>query len=332
MGQMTSSNLAARVIGIDVSKDKIDISDAEGKLKKEVQNSTESIVKHLVRRIDRPAEAFVVCEATGGYERLLVKALHEAGIAVCVANPFQVRQFAKGMGVIEKTDPIDAQLLRRFGEVAELLPTAPQSAAQEHHEALVRRREQIMDLVSQEQNRLYQAFDKAITAKIKVVLDVLKTQQKQLDAEIAVCLEIAAETNPAVAVMQSVPGIGAVTTSTLLCDLPELGTLNRGEIAKLAGVAPIAHESGQKKGTRSIYGGRGHVRRVLYMAALAATRHNPVIRKFYCRLVAHGKEKKVALVACMRKLLTIVNHMVRNRALWRTTTVTAEQEIVVAGT
>ena len=329
---MTSSKLAARVIGIDVAKDKIDVSDAEGKLKKEVQNSTESIVKHLVRKIDRPAETFVVCEATGGYERTLVKAMHEAGIAVCVANPFQVRQFAKGMGVIEKTDPIDAQLLRRFGEVVDLLPTAPKSAAHEHHEALVRRREQIMDLVSQEQNRLYQAFDEAITAKIKIVLDVLKTQQKQLDAEIAVFLEIEAETNPTIAVIQSVPGIGAVTTSTMFCDLPELGNLNRGEIAKLAGVAPIAHESGQKKGTRSIYGGRGQVRRVLYMAALAATRHNPVIRKFYIRLVARGKEKKVALVACMRKLLTIVNDMVRKQDLWRTTTVPAEQETVVVGT
>ena len=329
---MTSSNLAARVIGIDVAKDKIDVSDAEGKLKKEVLNSTESIVKHLIKKIDRPAETFVVCEATGGYERTLVKAMQEAGIAVTVANPFQVRQFAKGMGVIEKTDPIDADMLRRFGQVVELLPTPPKSAAHEHHESLVRRREQVMDLVSQEQNRLYQAFDEAITLKIKIVLEVLKTQQKQLEAEIAAFLEIEAETNPTIAVIQSVPGIGAVTTSTMFCDLPELGNLNRGEIAKLVGVAPIAHESGQKKGTRSIYGGRGRVRRVLYMAALAATRHNPVIRKFYIRLVARGKEKKVALVACMRKLLTIVNDMVRKQELWRTTTVPAEQEIVVVGT
>lgn len=329
---MTSSKLAARVIGIDVAKDKIDVSDAEGKLKKEVQNSTESIVKHLVQKIDRPAETFVVCEATGGYERTLVKAMHEAGIAVCVANPFQVRQFAQGMGVIEKTDPIDAQLLRRFGEVVDLLPTARKSAAHEHHEALVRRREQLMDLLSQEQNRLGQCIDNEVTAMIETILDSIKTQQKQVDSQIAVFLEIEAETNPAVAVIQSVPGIGPVTTSTLLCDLPELGTLNRGEIAKLAGVAPIAHESGQKKGTRSIYGGRGHVRRVLYMAALAATRHNPVIRKFYVRLLAHGKEKKVALVACMRKLLTIVNHMVRNQELWRTAKVATEQEIVVVGT
>ncbi len=189
-----------------------------------------------------------------------------------------------------------------------------------------------MDLLSQEQNRLGQCIDNEVTAMIETILDSIKTQQKKVDSEIAVFLEIEAETNPAVAVIQSVPGIGPVTTSTLLCDLPELGTLNRGEIAKLAGVAPIAHESGQKKGTRSIYGGRGHVRRVLYMAALAATRHNPVIRKFYARLVAHGKEKKVALVACMRKLLTIVNHMVRNQELWRITTVAAEQEIVVVGT
>lgn len=256
---MTSSKLATRVIGIDVSKDKLDISDCEGKIQKEVKNSTASIVKNIVKKIAEPGETFVVCEATGGYERTLVKAMQTAGVAVCIANPFQVRQFGKGIGVLEKSDPIDADKLRQFGEMVEVM------------------------------------------------------------------LKKEAETNPAVAVVQSVPGIGPVTTSTLICDLPELGKLNRSEIAKLAGVAPIMNQSGKRDKQRSIFGGRSHVRRVLYMAALVATRHNPVIKAFYTGLIARGKEKKVALVACMRKLLTILNCMVCNNETWRT-------EKVVTGT
>ena len=322
---MTSSKLATRVIGIDVAKDKIDVSDAKGKIKKEVKNSTAAIVKQIVSKIDQPGETFVVCEATGGYERLLVKAIQEAGIAVCVANPFQVRQFGKGIGVLEKTDPIDAALLRQFGEVVDLQPTVPKSPEHEHHAALVRRREQLMLMINQEQNRRAQEDDKAVVKLIDQTLKLLKTQQDSVDKQIEAFLEKEAETNNAVVVIQSVPGVGTVTTSTLISDLPELGTLNRSEIAKLVGVAPIVNQSGTRDRKRSIFGGRSHVRRVLYMAALVATRYNPVIKKFYVRLLANGKEKKVALVACMRKLLTILNCMVRNNEPWRT-------EKVVTGT
>ena len=322
---MTSSKLATRVIGIDVAKDKIDVSDAKGKIKKEVKNSTAAIVKQIVSKIDQPGETFVVCEATGGYERTLVKAIQEAGIAVCVANPFQVRQFGKGIGVLEKTDPIDAALLRQFGEVVDLQPTVPKSPEHEHHAALVRRREQLMLMINQEQNRRAQEHDKAVVKLIDQTLKLLKTQQDSVDRQIKAFLEKEAETNNAVVIIQSVPGVGTVTTSTLISDLPELGTLNRSEIAKLVGVAPIANQSGTRDRQRSIFGGRSHVRRVLYMAALVATRYNPVIKKFYARLLAKGKVKKVALVACMRKLLTILNCMVRNNEPWRT-------EIVVAGT
>jgi transposase len=317
MGQMTSSKLATRVIGIDVAKDKIDVSDAMGKIKKEVKNATASIVKQIVRKIDQPGETFVVCEATGGYERPLVRALQEAGIAVCVANPYQVRQFGKGIGVLEKTDPIDASLLQQFGELVDLQPTAPKSSEHLHHEALVRRREQLMTMISQEQNRRAQSDDKSVLGMIDKTLKLLKTQQDSVDKEIEAILKKEAETNKAVAVIQSVPGVGTVTTSTLISDLPELGTLNRSEIAKLVGVAPIVNQSGRRDRERSIFGGRSHVRRVLYMAALVATRYNPVIKKFYVRLLAAGKAKKVALVACMRKLLTIMNCMVHNNELWR---------------
>jgi transposase len=315
---MTSSKLATRVIGVDVAKDKLDVSDARGKIKKEVKNSIQAIVTHIVKKIDQPDQTFVVCEATGGYERALVKALQEANVPVCVANPLQVRQFGKGIGKLEKTDPIDAELIRQFGEVVDLQPTARKSPEHEHHDVLVRRREQLMQMINQEQNRRAQADDKAIVTMIDEVLKTLKTQQDQVDSQIEEFLKKEAETNTAVVVLQSVPGVGTVTTSTLISDLPELGKLNRNEIAKLVGVAPIANQSGTRERKRSIFGGRSHVRRVLYMATLVATRYNPVIKKAYARLLAVGKVKKVALVACMRKLLTILNEMVRNKEPWRT--------------
>ena len=182
-----------------------------------------------------------------------------------------------------------------------------------------------MLMINQEQNRRAQAYDPAVVKMIDKTLKLFKTQQESVDSQIEEFLKKEAETNNAVVVIQSVPGIGTVTTSTLLSDLPELGTLNRGQIAKLAGVAPIANQSGTRDRKRSIFGGRSHVRRVLYMATLVASRFNPVIKKFYTRLLAAGKEKKLALVACMRKMLTILNDMVRNNELWR-------KEKVVTGT
>lgn len=314
---MTSSKLATRFIGIDVSKDKLDISDSEDKIRKEVKNSINNIVKQVVVKIKEPGKTFVVCEASGGYERTLVKALQDAGIPVCVANPWQVRQFAYGIGKLEKTDAIDAQLLRQFAQVVDLQPTPRKSASHEAHDALVRRREQLMLLINQEQNRLGQTYDRDVIKMIEKILRMLRRQMEDVDQRIEAFLKEEARTNQAVDVIQSVPGVGVVTTSTLIADLPELGTLNRGEIAKLVGVAPIANQSGTRDGARSIFGGRSHVRRVLYMAALTATRFNPVIKKFYQRLLARGKKKKVAIVACMRKLLTILNEMVRNQEIWR---------------
>lgn len=314
---MTSSKLATRFIGIDVSKDKLDISDSEDKIRKEVKNSINNIVKQVVVKIKEPGKTFVVCEASGGYERTLVKALQDAGIPVCVANPWQVRQFAYGIGKLEKTDAIDAQLLRQFAQVVDLQPTPRKSASHEAHDALVRRREQLMLLINQEQNRLGQTYDRDVIKMIEKILRMLRRQMEDVDQRIEAFLKEEARTNQAVDVIQSVPGVGVVTTSTLIADLPELGTLNRGEIAKLVGVAPIANQSGTRDGARSIFGGRSHVRRVLYMAALTATRFNPVINKFYQRLLARGKKKKVAIVACMRKLLMILNEMVRNQEMWR---------------
>jgi transposase len=322
---MTSSKLATRIIGVDVAKDKLDIADSRGQLKKEITNSMASIMKFLVQKCQDPFEVFVVCEASGGYERTLVKTLQQAEIAVAVVNPHHVRQLGRGLGLLEKTDPIDADLLRRFGETRELLPTPPKTPDQEYHEGLVRRREQLLTQINQETNRLAQSDARHIREMISEMLQVLKNQLDRVNGLLAKCLQKEAETNPAVGVLQSVPGIGPVTISTLICDLPELGKVNRNEIAKLVGLAPIANQSGQRDKPRSICGGRSQVRRVLYMATLVATRQNPVIAAFYQRLLARGKAKKVALVACMRKLLTILNTMVRHNEPWRT------EEVVVAG-
>ena len=316
---MTFSNTedSVRVIGIDVAKDKLDICDAEGTIKKKIKNSEASIRKHLIDKIRDAACTFVVCEASGAYERKLVKMLQAAGIPVCVANPFQVRHFALGIGLIEKTDPIDASMLLEFGQKVELQPTPPRTAEEEEHIALVRRREQLLEDIQREANRIEHTDDEKVLRMMEKQAENLKTQLGEVDRLIEKRLKQLAAKDPVVKVLNSVPGVGMVTVATLTCDLPELGKLNRNEIAKLAGVAPIANDTGKKKGKRKTQAGRASVRRVLYMATLVATRHNDTIKAFYQRLVARGKEKKVALVACMRKLLTILNTMVRNGETWR---------------
>ena len=309
----------ARVIGIDVAADKIDVDDSHSIIKRTMPNTVVAITKHLVAKIQAKADTLVVCEATGGYEHLVVDAMHQAGIAVCVANPRQVRDFAKGHGYLEKSDSIDAWIIRRFGEDVELHLTPQRSAQDKQHQALVRRRCQVLDMLSQEQNRLNQTFDSDALAMIKKMISHLKTQLKELDQQLEKLLSERAKTDPNVNILQSVPGVGAVTTSTLIAELPELGQLNRGEIAKLVGVAPLINQTGKSDKKRKARGGRSQVRNVLYMAALVATRHNAVIKRFYLRLLARGKAKKLALIAAMRKLLTILNDMVRNGTVWRHT-------------
>ncbi len=309
----------ARVIGIDVAADKIDVNDSHSKITRTMPNTVAAITRQLVEKIDSKADTLVVCEATGGYEHVVVDAMHQAGIAVCVANPRQVRDFAKGHGFLEKSDSIDALIIRRFGEDVELHLTPQRSAQDKHHQALVRRRCQVLDMLSQEQNRLKQTFDSGAVAMIKNMISYLKTQQKEIEQQLAKLLSEHAKIDPKVDIIQSVPGVGAVTTSTLIAELPELGQLNRGEIAKLVGVAPMINQTGKSDKKRKARGGRSHVRNVLYMSALVATRHNAVIASFYQRLLARGKEKKLALVAAMRKLLTILNDMVRRGTAWRST-------------
>jgi len=307
-----------RYIGVDVSKATLDVDDSARKIDLKIPNLAEAIVHNVVGQIDSPERTLVICEGTGGYERQLVAAMHAAGIPVVVANPRQLRSFAIGHGILEKSDPIDAAVIRRFGQdVRNLTLATPKSEDQEKHGALARRRKSLLDMINQEENRLKQTTDPEVRQWIEQSVKSLKEQLKTVDERIRKMVAREAETNPTVGVLQSIPGVGPVTVSTLLCDLPELGRLSRGEIAKLVGVAPMIHQSGRKDGYRCIMGGRGYVRRVLYMATLVATRHNEVIGQFYRRLLAKGKPKMVALTASMRKLLTIMNHMARTGECWR---------------
>ena len=308
-----------RVIGVDIASDKIDINDSLGKIVKSVPNTVAAITNRVVAKVEDRKNTLVVCEATGGYEHVLVEAVQDAGIAICVANPRQVRDFAKGHGYLEKTDSIDAYMIRRFGEDVEIHLTPPRSAEEKEHRALVRRRTQVVDLLSQEQNRLRQCSDACALEMIEETISHLKTQLKQIDKRLESMLRERAKSDPKVEILQSVPGVGPVTVSTLLSELPELGSLNRGQIAKLVGVAPLANQSGKTDRKRKPRGGRSQVRSVLYMAALVATRHNEVIKRFYQRLLSRGKEKMVALIAASRKLLTILNDMVRRGQSWQPT-------------
>lgn len=309
-----------RVIGVDVASDKIDVCDSDLKIKGAIPNTAAAIRKLLMSKIQTPQHTLVICEATGGYEHVLVDAAHEFGIPVAVANPRQVRDFAKGHGYLEKSDVIDARIICRFGRDVEVHLAPTRTAEEKRHQALVRRRSQLLDLISQEQNRLIRTADSVTREMIQSTLDHLKSQLKLADKHLQSLLAERAKEDPNVEILASVPGVGPVTISTLLVELPELGQLNRAQIAKLVGVAPLVNQTGKSDRKRPVRGGRSQVRNILYMAALVATRYNPVIRTFYQRLRARGKPKKLALVACMRKLLTILNDMVRNQQHWQLAT------------
>ncbi len=261
----------------------------------------------------------VVIEATGGYERGLLCALHGAGIAVARVNPRQSRDFAKSMGVLAKTDKVDARCLRDFADVLarhgdrHKYVTAPGEAHREALAALVTRRRQLVDMRVAEGNRLEHAGTRAARS-IRSVIKTLDKQLADIDRDTDGLLELHFTNQRTL--LDSVKGVGPVTILTLTALLPELGRLARRQVSKLVGVAPLANESGQHKGKRSIWGGRKEVRSVLYMATISAIQHNPVIRAFHSRLIAAGKLPKVAIVACMRKLLTILNAMLRDQTMW----------------
>ena len=309
-------------IGIDVSKQLLEVAMHESQFRYRCPNTSRAFAELRAELIAlRPAR--IVLEATGGLEKPVVAALHAAGLPVVVSNPRQVRAFAKAIGQLAKTDRLDATVLAHFAAAIKP-PLRPLKSKEEQElEALMGRRGQLVDMLVAEKNRRHSATSEVVRETIKEHIDWLEEQIAELDDQLQSRLESSSEWQNKDAILQSVPGIGPVVSFSLLADLPELGTLNRQRISKLVGVAPLNCDSGQQRGVRHIFGGRARVRSMLYMAALTALRFNPVIKEFYQRLIGKGKPHKVALTACMRKLLSIVNLMVRNQTNWKTDLVSA---------
>ena len=306
------------LVGIDVAKGELVVAVRPSGERWTVANE-ERGVRTLVERLRTTPPALIVLEATGGYELLAVAALAGAGFPVAVVNPRQVRDFAKATGQLAKTDRIDADVLALFAErVRPDVRPLPDAAAQEL-EALLARRRQLLEMLQAERNRLGQVFGRgkqAVKKSLKGHIAFLERELRIADTDLGTMVRSSPVWRERDDLLQSVPAVGRVLSFTLLADLPELGQLSRRAIAKLVGVAPISRESGTFRGRRFVQGGRATVRSVLYMSALVATRRNDVIRTFYQRLLAAGKPKKLALVACMRKLLTILNTMVRTGQRW----------------
>ena len=304
-------------VGIDVSKTTLDIAIRPSDEHFQIQND-DSDFPALVKRLQALPVERIVLEATGGLEMLVFTHLAAAGLPVCRVNPGQARHFAQATNQLAKTDRVDAGLLAHLGEALKPDLRSLPTAQQQEFEALLTRRRQLVDMLVAEKNRLQQVRRiKRVAKELQAHIEWLEKRLRQSDKDLRQKLESSAVWRVNDELLQSVPGIGDITSQTLLASLPELGKLSNKEIAALVGLAPYARESGSKRGVRRIRGGRGGVRAVLYMATISATRFNPVIKTFYERLVKAGKKKKVALVACMRKLLTILNAIIKEQKPWR---------------
>jgi transposase len=305
------------VLGIDVAKDFLDLDVFPQSCPRRFPNDPagHQAIVQLCRQQDFGG---IILEASGGYEQPLVAALGAAGLPVVVLNPRQARDFAKALNQLAKTDALDAAVLARFGYAMDPEPTAILSPETTRFQALLARRGQLVQMRTAESNRLQQARDPEVQSSLKAVIRLLDDQVSSLDRQIDQRIKSSPEWSRLEQLLTSVPGVGDQTARMLMVELPELGNCSRQEIASLVGVAPLNRDSGQFRGRRMIHGGRGNVRKTLYMAALVGTRHNPILRDLYHRLLRAGKRKKVALVACMRKLLTVLNAMVRSQTPWRT--------------
>ena len=304
-------------VGIDISKDKLDVAVVGNKEVVQVSNTKRGIAKWVTEMLKLNPKLIVV-EATGGYEEAVVLALFEAGLPVALVSPQRVRQYARASGLLAKTDGIDAQTLADFGEKMQPRRYEGKSEAARRLSRLVGRRKQLGEMLKAEKNRLRTA-NAEIQNSLATVIGVLKAEIKRLDQEIMKFMKEHADFGEQEKLLRSAKSIGAVTAATLLADLPELGKLDRKEIAALVGVAPMNQDSGKKRGYRKTKGGRPDVRSVLYMSTLSAIRYNPVIKAQYDQLVKRGKLKKVAITACMRKMLTILNAMMRDQVPFRET-------------
>ena len=305
-------------VGIDVSKARLDVAmlpSGETFAVTNDEDGIQTLVEKLLQEAAGPT--LVVLEATGGLQRPLVAALFASRIASAVVNPRQSRDFAKAIGRLAKTDRIDALVLARFAEAVRPEPKAPPKTEALEFQAIVARRRQLIQMMTAEKNRLGAATSRKVRSRLEAHIRWLEKELARIDQDLDEAIADSPTFKESETLLRSVPGVGPVLCRTLLAELPELGSLSPRELSALLGVAPINRDSGTLRGRRSVWGGRARVREALYMAALVATRYNPAIKEFYGRLVASGKPKKVALVACMRKLLTILNAMIRERTPWR---------------
>jgi len=303
-------------VGIDVSKGRLDVAVLGENQEKQVCNSQAGI-KELVRWILEMQPKLIVVEATGGYQRAVVDALFHAGLSLAVVNPARVRQFARACGLLAKTDKLDAQVLAVFGQRVQPRQYEGKTEAEKQLSALLVRRKQVEEMLKAEQNRL-RTVSPSLRDSVERIIAILKEEKKRLDEQIRELMNEQQAWQEQTEILTSAPGVGPVTTATLLADLPELGKMDRKRIAALVGVAPMNYDSGKKRGYRKTKGGRTDVRSVLYMSTLVATRYNPLIRAQYQQRLKRGKLKKVALTVCMRKFLTILNAMVRDQQPFRT--------------
>ena len=302
-------------VGIDVSKHQVDVAVRPSGERWSVANAP-SAFEVFIQRVKALSPTLIVVEASGGLEAAVVAELAHAGLAVAVVNPKRVRDFARASGQLAKTDQLDAQVLAHFAEAIRPAMRPLPTADSEHLAALVTRRRPIIERLTAERNRP-QTAPGTVQERIARPIAWLTDEWQALDDELRQFIDHTPTWHATDAWLQSVPGVGPVTAMTLVADLPELGQLDRQEIAALVGVAPMNRDSGHQRGKRRTQGGRAHGRSVFYMAALSASRFNPVIRAFYTNLIQRGKEQKVALTACMRKWLVILNAMVKKQQSWQ---------------
>jgi transposase len=302
-------------VGIDVAKESLAACVLPAGRRLAESNDRDGVGR-LLEALPPVGQCLIVVEATGGYQRLVVAELIAAGHRIAVVNPRQVRDFARGLGLLAKTDRIDAEVIARFGQQASPRVAQPASPESERLQELVARRRQLVELRAAETCRLETASTKSVIKSVRTVIEQLGKLIRKLEKELADLVESDDQLQCRSRTLQSAPGVGLVTATTLVADLPELGRLNANQISALVGVAPFNRDSGKFHGRRSIWGGRASVRSALYMATLTARRCNPVIRAFGERLSAAGKPFKVVMVACMRKLLVILNALLKNNVAW----------------
>ena len=302
-------------VGIDVAKKHWDVCLLPSGRTLHVPADDDGL-ERLLQELRSLGRVLAVVEATGGYERRLAADLMTAGVAVSVVNPRQTRDFARSLGRLAKTDRLDARVLAEFAARIRPRTSPPTSEKQAELDELVARRRQLIGLHAMEKTRLHQSQTKAVRKSVGHLLDLLRKELDEVDASLAELIAADDDWREKFRILESTPGVGDVAGTTLVAELPELGKLNRQAIAALVGVAPLNRDSGQLRGKRAIWGGRAAVRSALYMAAFSARRCNPVIRNFAQRLEHAGKPFKVVMVACMRKLLTILNSMIREKTPW----------------